>query len=157
MKFVLSPPLSRKLLVEAFVYLALARVLKAMPFSKVAPTLGKAMLETTSTLDVKNQSVLKDISRAIRIISRHTIWESKCLVRAIAAMKMLERRGLESTLYLGTAKDSSGSMVAHAWLRSGPIYITGFEEMYRFKTVAIFGKQLVGNGGRGDEQRTGFY
>ena len=47
-------------------------------------------------------------------------------------MKMLERRKIESTLYLGTAKDENGKMIAHAWLRSGPFYITGAEGMERF-------------------------
>ena len=42
---------------------------------------------------------------AIHIMSRYTFWESQCLVKAIAGMKMLEKRQIESTLYLGTAKD----------------------------------------------------
>ena len=62
-------------------------------------------------------------------MSRYTFWESQCLVKAIAAMKMLERRQIESTLYLGTAKDENGKLIAHAWLRSGPFYITGAEGM----------------------------
>ena len=59
------------------------------------------------------------ISQAIHIVSKYTFWESQCLVKAIAAMRMLEKRGIESTLYLGTAKDESGKIIAHAWLRSG--------------------------------------
>ncbi len=72
-------------------------------------------------------------------MSRHTWWESQCLVMAIAAMKMLDRRGIESTLYLGTARDADGKMIAHAWLRSGNIYLTGFEEMRKFTVVGKFG------------------
>ena len=71
-------------------------------------------------------------------MSKYTFWESQCLVKAIAAMKMLERRNIESTLYLGTARDESGKMIAHAWLRSGPFYITGAEGMEKF----ISGKQI---------------
>lgn len=77
---------------------------------------------------------------AIQLISQHTFWECKCLVRAIAALKMLERRQIESTLYLGTARDESGKMIAHAWLRSGPYYITGAEGMERFAVVGKFAK-----------------
>ena len=72
-------------------------------------------------------------------MSRHTFWKSQCLVRAIAAKKMLDRRRIESTLYLGTARDAEGKMIAHAWLRSGPFYVTGAEEMQMFTTVAAFG------------------
>jgi hypothetical protein len=77
-------------------------------------------------------------------MSRYTIWESQCLVKAIAAMKMLEKRQIESTLYLGTAREESGELIAHAWLRSGPYYITGYEEMARFTVVGKFAKKLGG-------------
>ena len=57
-------------------------------------------------------------------------------------MRMLEKRGIESTLYLGTARDESGKMIAHAWLRSGPYYITGSEGMERFTVVGKFAKRI---------------
>jgi hypothetical protein len=65
-----------------------------------------------------------------------------CLVKAIAAMKMLERRQIESTIYLGTAKDKTGKLIAHAWLRSGPFYITGAEVVDQFVVVSKFAKKL---------------
>ncbi len=141
-KWIYLPPSKRKLFIEAFFYLAWARILKSLPFSKVAPSLGASMLETPHTHDPNNEPTLRAISYAVRTMSRHTVWESKCMVMAIAAMKMLERRGIESTLYLGTAKDSSGQMTAHAWLRSGRLYITGYEQMNKFTVVGKFGKQL---------------
>ena len=86
--------------------------------------------------------MLKHISEAIHIMSKYTIWESQCLVKAIAGMKMLQRRQIESTLYLGTARDDTGQMIAHAWLRSGPFYISGSEGMERFAVVAKFAKRI---------------
>jgi hypothetical protein len=136
-------PFMRLLLIEALFYLAWARILKSMPFSKVAPSLGIQREETSLTHFEQNEVLLKHISRAIRIMSRHTLWESKCLVMAIAGMKMLERRQIESTLYLGTAKDDSGKMIAHAWLRSGSIYISGSEGMESFTVVEKFGKRMM--------------
>ncbi|ENQ3106098.1 Transglutaminase-like superfamily protein [Bacillus sp. 491mf] len=130
------------LFIEAYIYLGWARILKGRPFSKIAPTLGVPMNETSLSYNESNKFVLRDISEAIHIMSRHTFWESKCLVRAIAGMKMLERRQMESTLYLGTAKDENGNMIAHAWLRSGPFYITGAEEMKRFTVVNKFARKI---------------
>ncbi|UOY92716.1 lasso peptide biosynthesis B2 protein [Ectobacillus sp. JY-23] len=130
------------LLGEAFVYLAWARILKALPFAKVVPLLGEQMNETSTDASHTNLIILQDISDAVHAMSLHTYWESMCLVRAIAAMKMLERRGIESTLYLGTARDENGQMIAHAWLRSGPFYITGAEEMHRFSVVGKFARKL---------------
>jgi tRNA pseudouridine-54 N-methylase len=100
------------------------------------------MKESTMVHHPSDERLIKQISQAIRIMSRHTIWESQCLVRAIAAKKMLERRRIESTLYMGTARDESGKMIAHAWLRSGPFYITGAEEMKMFTAVAAFGNEI---------------
>ena len=95
------------------------------------------MAETSFT-NTSNEKILKQISVAINIMSRHTFWESQCLVKAIAGMKMLEKRKIESTLYLGTAKEKNGQLIAHAWLRSGPYYLTGFEGMNKFTVVGKF-------------------
>ncbi|MGM0874203.1 MAG: lasso peptide biosynthesis B2 protein [Bacillota bacterium] len=135
---------TKVLLVESFFYLGLGRYLKSIPFSKVAPTLGKHMEETTFEPFVSNKKVLSSVSHAIHIMSRYTFWESQCLVKAIAAMKMLEKRQIESTLYLGTARDDSGELIAHAWLRSGPYYITGSEGMEKFTVVGKFAKKIGG-------------
>ncbi|WP_404452366.1 lasso peptide biosynthesis B2 protein [Virgibacillus necropolis] len=130
----------KKLLFESYLYLGWARILKIIPFSKVAPSLGIQMEETTFALNSTNKEVLSNVSQTIHIVSRYTFWESQCLVKAIAAMKMLERRRIESTLYLGTAKDEKGKLVAHAWLRSGSFYLTGFEGMDKFTVVSKFAK-----------------
>ncbi|MEH7416930.1 lasso peptide biosynthesis B2 protein [Neobacillus drentensis] len=140
---------SKLLLIEALLFLAWARVLKSKSFAKVAPKLGEQMVESTYTCDESNVKILRQISQAIQIMSRYTFWESMCLVKAIAGLIMLERRNIESTLYLGTAKDENGNLIAHAWLRSGPYYITGFEEMGKFSVVSKFAKRL------GKEQEEG--
>ncbi|XEC95521.1 lasso peptide biosynthesis B2 protein [Paenibacillus tarimensis] len=142
MKLLRMPLAKQLLLVEAVLYLGWGRILKALPFSTVAPGLGATMVETSMELETANAHILKRVSWAVGLMSRHTWWESMCLVKAIAAMKMLERRKIESTLYLGTSRDGSGKMIAHAWLRSGPFYITGSEEMEKFTVVGIFGKSL---------------
>ncbi|PEL07013.1 lasso peptide biosynthesis B2 protein [Bacillus sp. AFS017336] len=128
------------LCVEAFVYLGWGRFLKGKQFAKVAPTLGKRMTETSLSFNAEQIQILRDISSSLNIMSRYTVWESKCLVKAIAGMKMLERRRINSTLYLGTGKDENGKLIAHAWLRSGPIFVTGSEGMEKFTVVGKFAK-----------------
>ncbi|WP_312886271.1 lasso peptide biosynthesis B2 protein [Paenibacillus plantarum] len=126
------------LFIEAFVYLAWARMLISVPFAKIAPSLGKAMEESAQDQPNIRKIELIQIHDAILIISRHTLWDSKCLVRAIAAMKMLKRREISSTLYMGTRKDETGKMIAHAWLRSGPFFITGAEGKDGYIVVGKF-------------------
>jgi hypothetical protein len=64
------------------------------------------------------------VSRIVDRICTKTAWESKCLVRALTAQKLLLRKDLHSTMYLG-CKLEDGKMVAHAWLRCGEMYVTG--------------------------------
>jgi hypothetical protein len=138
-KFLSLPGERKRLMLEALMYLGMARVMKAMPFSRIAPSLGKRMMETPLARIPSDENTIRRVSQAVSVMSRHTFWKSQCLVRAIAAKKMLERRRIESTLYLGTARDAEGKMIAHAWLRSGPFYVTGAEEMRMFTAVAAFG------------------
>lgn len=140
--FLLLDTKTKLLFIEAFILLGWARILKSRPFSKVAPLLGEHMNDTSVNIVEANIKQLRQISQAIHIMSHYTFWESMCLVKAIAAMKMLDRRNIESTLYLGTRKDDSGKLIAHAWLRSGPFYITGAEEMEGFIVVSKFAKKI---------------
>lgn len=132
------------LLAEALLCLGWARIMKALPFSKVAPTLGHHMEETGAQPNPAHMSALKQVAYAVHLMSRHTWWESRCLVKAIAAMRMLERRGISCTLYMGMAREETGRLVAHAWLRSGPYYITGAEEKERYTCVATFARHAEG-------------
>lgn len=140
--FYLLDTRTKLLLIEAFIFLGWARILKTIAFSKVAPHLGERMKETSIVIDESNRKLIQRISQVVRMMSRYTLWESMCLVQAIAAMKMLERRQIESTLYLGTAKDEKGKLIAHAWLRSGPFYVTGGDVMHQFTVVKTFAKTL---------------
>ncbi|PGE61165.1 lasso peptide biosynthesis B2 protein [Bacillus toyonensis] len=148
--FVLLNMETKLLFLETFIFLGWARVLKSITFSKVAPSLGDYMNETSVAQIQQHEDTLKEVSEAISIMSRYTFWESQCLVKAIAGMKMLEKRDIESTLYLGTAKDNSGALIAHAWLRSGSFYVTGSEGMEKFTVVGSFAKRLSENTIKGE-------
>lgn len=79
------------------------------------------------------------VSYAVEHVCSRTAWESKCLVRALTAQRLLKTKGIPSTMYLG-CKMEDGKMVAHAWLRVGKVYVTGgngegYSIVDRFKTV----------------------
>jgi hypothetical protein len=148
--FILLNQNTKFLFIEAFLFLGWARILKMIPFPKVAPSLGEHMIETAHTNIDTNNEKIKNISHAIHIMSKYTFWESQCLVKAIAGMRMLERRRIESTLYLGIARDKGGKMIAHAWLRSGSCYISGSEGMEKFTVVGMFAKKLSNDHSEGE-------
>jgi transglutaminase superfamily protein len=49
---------------------------------------------------------------------------------------MLGRRGLDSTIRLGVAKDADGNLQAHAWLCAGDAILTGGAQVRRFEPLA---------------------
>ncbi|WP_434082484.1 lasso peptide biosynthesis B2 protein [Cohnella hashimotonis] len=133
----------RRMFLEALAYLSWARFLILLPFHKYARLLGQPMSETSLETEPGNRELASRVSSAIRRAGRLTPLDTRCLVRAIAAMKMLKRRGVESTLYLGTAKDKDGRMIAHAWLRCGNLYVTGATEMRGFTVVGKFARHII--------------
>lgn len=133
----------RLMIMEAFLQLGFAKVMTWRRFSNIASKLGEPMQETSNENNAAVRALLRKVSTAIAIASRYTPWKSTCMVRAIAAMRMLEKRQIESTLYLGTTRDENKSLIAHAWLRSGSLYISGAEEMERFTIVQTFAKKIV--------------
>jgi hypothetical protein len=124
--------------IEALLALGAAKLKFRRSFAKVAPRLGNKNEETSRELDERHIRTIKQIRSAIGVMSRHTPWDSKCMVQAIAGMAMLKRRGIASTLYLGTGRDENGKLIAHAWLRSGSVYVSGYEGMNRFVVVEKF-------------------
>jgi hypothetical protein len=148
--FISLTPKEMLLLIEAYFFLGWARILKIFPFAKVALSLGDHMKVSDQRSVESKKTIIKNISHALHIMSKYTFWESQCLVKAIAGMKMLEKRGIESTLYLGTARDVSGKLIAHAWLRSGKYYISGAEEMGKFTVVSTFANLRSDNQLEGD-------
>ena len=127
------------LLIEAFVLLGIARlIILILPFRWLEPYLGKRMVESTLDELSKDPQQIRQIAWAVNKISNFTPWQSKCLVQAIAAKRMLQSRQIVSTLYLGVTKNNSQQLEAHAWLRSGSIYLTGGQGHKHFTVVAMF-------------------
>ncbi|NMO95720.1 lasso peptide biosynthesis B2 protein [Paenibacillus lemnae] len=142
-RFMTCSPAMKWMLIEAFFYLAWGRIFKLLPFAKAASSLGEHMKETPFTPASQQEMLLmRQVSKAVHTMSRVTWWESQCLVKAVAAMKMLERRGIPSTLYLGSGRDDTGHMAAHAWLRSGSYILTGKEGHEKYAVVGIFGNSI---------------
>jgi hypothetical protein len=131
----------RRLFLEAVIWLGLFRaVLVSVPFRGIAPHLGAHMAETPSGEEMpEKQRLAKEVARAVSRADRHVPWEAKCLVQAMAGKKMLKRRGIETTLYLGLAKNEEAGLQAHAWLRCGDKILLGAGGLKGFAVVSTFG------------------
>lgn len=136
----------KNILLEAFLISGLIRFsILFIPFRKLAVIYGKHNRETTSSISEVEKEIIFKVGWAVEQISYRTPWKSKCLVKALTAQIMLARRKISSTLYLGVAKYKDNKLLAHAWVRSGQIIITGAREMAGFKEVARFAKDAGRN------------
>lgn len=111
------------------------------PFSKLAPGLGAQGAETP--LDIPRDPIHYEVKGAVEAVSKRMPWNCNCLTQAMTAKKMLARRGISSTLYMGVAPTETGEMEAHAWLRCGTLCITGQSGWDRFTVTAVFGDDLA--------------
>ncbi|MCR4756130.1 MAG: lasso peptide biosynthesis B2 protein [Lachnospiraceae bacterium] len=80
--------------------------------------------ETSEEATLDEYRFCKRVAYAVNQVCNKTKWESKCLVRALTAQRLMAEEGIESTMYLG-CKELNGKMVAHAWIRVGKMYVTG--------------------------------
>ena len=55
-----------------------------------------------------------------------------CLPQALAARWMLQRRGIEASLFIGTQVDGTGQPRFHAWLKVGEEWVTGLCDESRY-------------------------
>lgn len=117
------------LLAEALLAAAGAKLrLWTMPFAQIAPRLGTKGAETLRGEEAAaEREVARRVSWAVQAVGRYLPERVVCLPQAMAAQRMLARRGVATTLYLGVKQDAAkaGGMGAHAWLRAGNFLVTG--------------------------------
>lgn len=137
--FRLSGGEKRRFLEAAFWLTIFRAAVLCVPFRVIAGLLGRQRGETAVTFSgpAARGEVLA-VARALRVMGRSLPWESTCLVKAAAGKRMLSRRSIPATLYLGVARDDVHQVAAHAWLRSGDVILTGAEERARYTVICTF-------------------
>jgi hypothetical protein len=130
----------KALVFEALAWLGLMRLaVLTLPFKRISAWLGSEGKETPNTpLPEPQAQIAILVARAIRRIQPFTPWDSNCLAQALTARRMLTRRGLACTTYLGATIEGQKGIIAHAWLRCGPWILTGASGHRRYKVVATF-------------------
>ena len=127
------------LLLEASAWMAAARLaILALPFRWVAPLLGRPRASSPCTVTPRERDALARVKWAVFNAHARVPWECKCLVRAIAAKRMLAMRRVRSTLYLGAKRDDPVTLSAHAWVRVGDVVLFGRRMHGQFSGVSTF-------------------
>lgn len=86
-------------------------------------------------IGVTNENI-QTIADVVNGLSRRTPWRSTCLVKVIAAHKMLLKRGVPHVLHFGVQKNSPGEIKAHAWLSTGTKIIVGGEDRDGYNEIS---------------------
>lgn len=119
---------------EALATLTLASALIALlPFRRVAAVMGGGV--STQPADV---ATARRIGRALERWGARVPWHAMCLQQGVAAQIMLRRRGRAATVHYGAMRDTAGRLVAHVWVRSGTVDVTGCEGAERYGLLATF-------------------
>lgn len=133
------PGSQRRLLGEALIALLMARGAMAfLPFRRIAAWLGTPGAESPATATAEEICTAKEIGWAVGAVARRVPWDGRCLAQALAATRMLRRRGLEGTVSFGACQGESAGFDAHAWLRLGSCIVTGGVTHERFKIFTTF-------------------
>lgn len=119
----------KKMTIKSYLYAAYFRmcilVLNKRDNERLERMLGERGQESPYEVSKENYQFAKKVSRYVNRVAGHTPWESKCMVRAMTAQKLLSEKGIETTIYLGVGTNEQGGMRAHAWLRCGNYCVTG--------------------------------
>ena len=130
--FLGQPRPRRKLLVETTAELLRAWwLVRRHPFNAYAATLGQTRPGEFEASHDMALAPLRDFRWALKRVNQLARGRFTCLMLAIAAKRMLDRRGMANTLVLGVRPDKGADddpFGAHAWLRAGPHIVIGQEE-----------------------------
>ncbi|OGO34204.1 MAG: hypothetical protein A2Z16_06080 [Chloroflexi bacterium RBG_16_54_18] len=130
------------LLVETTIWLFIARLaVLILPFRWVMRTCGIQNHESPQTVASEKEPLVERVTWAVDALRWATPWDSNCLARSIAGKRLLKRRGLTSTLYLGVAKSDPKTLIAHSWLRCGQYFVSGAPEHEQFTVVSKFAER----------------
>lgn len=137
------PGPDRLLLAEAATALGLARLaVTLLPFRVVARALGREGpvpdgLDGSAGPAGRQAGAPGRVGWAVVAAARVVPWPATCLVQTLAASRMLALRRVGTVAVLGVDRDG-GELRAHAWLKAGPVIVTGAPVHAGFTPVAVF-------------------
>lgn len=147
-------PLGLKLLTPvAWALIGVASgLLIVVPFRRLAPLMGRS-LGAAALVPIADANQLRRarlIGRAVATAARFAPFRADCLPQAMAAVTFCHALNVPYAAFLGASMstpDKPGELTAHAWVRCGPVPITGGTGNFqRFGVVACFVTPRLGVG-----------
>lgn len=106
-------------------------------FFKHLAKFGHADKEFISHKTIKI-TLARDISFAIRVMSKYTPWENVCRHQAYQAMLLCKYYAIPYQIYVGFKKNEMGKIEGHAWTVVQGEMITGFCNPDDYTVQAVY-------------------
>jgi len=116
-------------------------VIFLLTFRKIEKLMGKAhgISPVIPLLTASQRERVGQIGHVVRVTSRYTPWKSNCYPQAITAALLLRLYKLPYLLCFGLKRsEESGRYLAHAWVASGPVKVTGGLSFNVYTVVACY-------------------
>jgi hypothetical protein len=68
---------------------------------------------------------VRRLSELVRLAAAHHVLPSSCLKEALALSWLLRKRGINSRLRIGVARQADGAMCAHSWVECAGAVVIG--------------------------------
>lgn len=145
-RFFRLPHPRRALLIEAALYLLLARLtLIIVPFPRLSHRIGTFVGPADPRAIRAQQDKLPDqahtaleVGWAVSRAAGYVPFKAMCLPQAMSAKAMLRRRRIKSVLHFGTTGGKKAALVAHVWLDAAGVEVTGYPVGNEFTEIACF-------------------
>ena len=126
-RFFQIPGRDRTLMLQALYWLLVYTFLiYVMPFRWWQDRIGLKMQPwQEETLSPEQMRMIGLVRRSVFRAKKVLLGFPKCFALSLTLKKMLQKRGIDSTLYLGVKKNGDESLMAHAWLKCGDKIIYG--------------------------------
>ena len=126
-KFIHLPFKEKLWMGEALFYLMWYSFLIYMvPFRWWESRIGQKMQPLNEEeLALEHQDKIRKIRASVLRSNKLIGGLGKCFAISLAIRRMLQKRGVDSTLYLGLRKEQSRRLMAHAWISCGKLLIYG--------------------------------
>ncbi len=134
------------LVAEACARMLAARVkLSTRPFAKLAPAIGEFVspddprvaqrAAPTSDQDAETAALIR---WAVTSAAPFMPFRAVCIEQAMAAQRMLKRRGIASVMHFGARSTDAKPIDAHAWLDAAGVKVTGYPLPEKMGEIACF-------------------
>jgi hypothetical protein len=112
-----------------------------LSFRRLERFMGKAhgINSALPLLSREQRSRASEIGHLVRVTARYTPWNSNCFPQAITAALLLRLYRVPYLLCFGLARNKyTNGYLAHAWVASGPLIITGGYSFDDYTVVACY-------------------